>query len=247
MTAPSLVLAWCDDLYLLGHQASDWITDYVDVEESLAMGSIAQDHLAHAAALLGTCGFSAADRDRLIYERPASEWFPSLVSFIPPRDWPATVARQFLFNRATLVLRRHLEFSDRPRLQQLAEIISAEQDVHATHWERWLRIFAADEELSHEMAGRLTAAAGDAADLFGLPEGSEPDGLLVGATPAQMQRQWAQEVATVLQEVGLAVPALPVEPAHRTAGDTRPPLEGILAQVRSCRGPGGAREYEIYR
>ena len=49
----SLVLAWCDDLSLQSHQLSKWITDYFDLEESLAVGSIAQELLAHSAALMG--------------------------------------------------------------------------------------------------------------------------------------------------------------------------------------------------
>ncbi|MEW6470776.1 MAG: Phenylacetic acid catabolic protein [Actinomycetota bacterium] len=246
--AAPLILAWCDDEFLQGHQLSAWITDYVDVEESLAVGSMAQDHLAHAAALLGACGFTAVDRDGHIYERPASEWYPSRLSLLPEHDWPATVVRQLLFNRATLVMRRYLQIPDRPRMQQLAELVRAEQDVHSTHWERWVRILASDDELSEELADRLKRAADDAADLFGLPEGAkDPDVLLVGASRAEMQHQWAEEVSATLERLGAAVPPLPVDPVPRAPGHIFEALAGILAELRFSRGPEGARPYEVYR
>src|SRR5439155_6111071 len=140
-----------------------------------------------------------------------SEWYPSRLSLLPEQDWPATIARQLLSNRAILVLREYLQFPDGPRLEQLAELVRAEQDVHTAHWERWVRVFGSDHELSEEFADRLKRAAEDAEDLFGLPDGAKaPDVLLVGATPAQMQRQWAEEVSATLERLGFAVPELPV-------------------------------------
>ena len=40
MNASGMVLAFADDLFLHGHHLPRWVTDYVDIEESLAVGSI---------------------------------------------------------------------------------------------------------------------------------------------------------------------------------------------------------------
>lgn len=234
MNAP-LVLAWCDDLFLQGHQFAAWVTDYVDLEESLAMGSIAQDLLAHAAALMGTGGVSADERDWRIYERPAEEWFPSRVSFAPPGDWAAAVARGFVLNQATLVFRRSAELPDRPRVRELAELIWAEQDLHARHWQRWVHLLAHRPELSSRFRAALEQALADAADLFGGPPDAEPDEILVGATPLEWHRQWMADTTTALRQCGVPVPDLPSAPVARKPGHTSEALLDVLAELRSWR------------
>lgn len=234
MNAP-LVLAWCDDLFLQGHQFAAWVTDYVDLEESLTMGSIAQDLLAHTAALMGTCGVSADERDWRIYERPAEEWFPSRVSFAPRGDWAATVARGFVFNRAMLVFRRYADLPDRPRVRELAELIWAEQDLHARHWERWVRLLAHRDDLVSSFRAALDQALADAADLFGGPPDTEPDEILVGATPLEWHREWVTETAATLHDCGVAALHLPSVPVARKPGHTSEALLGVLAEVRSWR------------
>lgn len=243
-----LVVAWCDDLFLQGHQLARWITDYVDLEESLAMGSVAQEHLAHAAALLGACEMSDDERDAHVYERPAAQWFPSALSFLPRQDWPATVAHALLLNQGLLVLRGHVQLPDKPRVQQLAEIIRAEQDLHARHWARWVRVFASDPALAEEFTDRLNTAAGLAVDLFGFPLGDDgPDALVGNTAPAAMQREWAAATSAVLEEGGIAAPALPDTPQARLPGDTREALAHVISELRWARGPGGSNRYEVYR
>lgn len=235
MNAP-LVLAWCDDLFLQGHQFSAWVTDYVDLEESLTMGSIAQDLLAHTAALMGTCGVSAAERDWRVYERPAEEWYPSRVSLAPAGDWAAAVARGFVLNRATLVFRRYADLPDRPRVRELAQLIWAEQDLHARHWERWVRILANRPEVSAGFRAVLDQALNDAADLFGVPSGVEyPDEILTGASPLEMHTDWADDSARVLAACGVPGTRLPAAPAARKPGHTSEALLDILTEVRSWR------------
>jgi ring-1,2-phenylacetyl-CoA epoxidase subunit PaaC len=231
-----LVLAWCDDLFLQGHQLAAWVTDYVDLEESLTMGSIAQDLLAHAAALMGTCGVSAEERDWRIYERPAEEWFPSRVSLAPDGDWAAAVARGFVLNRATLVFRRYADLPDRPRVRELAQLIWAEQDLHARHWERWVRILASRPELSVGFRAALDQALNDAADLFGVPRGVDhPDEILTGASPLEMHTQWVQDSARSLAACGVPESCLPAAPSARKPGHTSEALLDILTEVRSWR------------
>jgi len=245
--ANPLVLAWCDDLFVQGHQFAEWITDYIDLEQSLAMGSISQELLAHSSALMGACGLSALDRDERIYRRPEAQWFPSAVSPVPAHDWPATVARGFLLNRATLVMRRALDLPAQPRVQQLADVIKAEEDLHGVHWERWISIFGRAPAIRDELAVAMEAAVADAADVFGLPEGAQGQGEddLLTRPRVELHTAWTAEVGDILEREGFPAPAFASEPAPRRPGG--PAVERILADLSFARGAGGAPQYEVYR
>ena len=62
MTA--LLRRWADDLFLHGHDLTRWITDYVDIEESMAVGSMSQEELAHGATLLEFAGDDPDHQER---------------------------------------------------------------------------------------------------------------------------------------------------------------------------------------
>lgn len=243
--ATPLILAWCDDLFVQGHQFASWITDYIDLEQSLAMGSISQELLAHSSALMGACGLSALGRDERVYRRPASEWFVSAVAPVPPHDWPATVARGFLLNRATLVMRRALRLPDQPRVQQLASVIQAEEDLHGVHWERWISIFDRTPAIRVELERAIAAAAHDAADVFGLPEGTTDEDDLLGEPRAALHRAWVAEVREVLDRHGYVWPPFADEPAPRRAGNAA--VSALLAGLSVARAENGAALYEVYR
>ena len=240
-----LVLAWCDDLFVQGHQFAGWITDYIDLEQSLAMGSISQELLAHSSALMGACGLSALDRDERIYRRPATQWFPSAVSPVPAHDWPATVARGFLLNRATLVMRQALELPDQPRVQQLADVIKGEEDLHGVHWERWISIFGRAPAIRDDLADAIETAAADAVDVFGLPDGTENEDDLLSRPRAELHAMWTAEVTDILGRNGFPSPTFAAEPAPRRPGGSA--VECILTDLSFARGEGGAPQYEVYR
>lgn len=243
------VLALCDDLFLQGHQLAEWIIDYVDLEESLAVGSISQELLAHSAALMGICGISAVDRDERIFGRPADHWFPSRVSFLPERNWPATVIRAFLLNQAVLAIRPFLAVPDRPRVQQLAELINAEEDLHANHWKRWVAILARDSATSEEFQQRTDEALVDAADLFGGLEASnghsDVEPILGQAELLVGQAAWTEAVTTLLSDCGLDITALSTESVPRRAGGKG--VQSMLDELRHARRPDGSSFYEVYQ
>jgi 1,2-phenylacetyl-CoA epoxidase catalytic subunit len=243
----SAVLAWCDDLFIQSQMLARWITDYVDLEESLAVGTLAQESLAHGVALLGAAGLGAAERDKWIFEREAHEWYPSRVGWSLTQDWSDTVARRLLLARGVLVMRRHVKFSDRQPSQQLLSLIYAEQELHCRHWERWLTVLARDPLLRRELNDHLVGAYDDATDLFGWPASSpEGDEMLIGDPPA-MREEWAREVCIIVEKLGLIGPGLdtPVDPRASAAG--LPGFADFLAVLTEARGPGGVRRYEVYR
>ncbi|MEW6470753.1 MAG: Phenylacetic acid catabolic protein [Actinomycetota bacterium] len=241
MSISAAVLPWSDDLFLHGQQLVRWITDYVDLEESLAVGSIAQEELAHANALMEQAGCSIEERDRRIYVREPSDWCPSALVLWPAHDWPATVARGFLLTRGLLVVVDWLGQRAGERLRRIASVIEAEQHLHAVHWCRWVDILAHTDG-AWPFAHYLAAAAETCGDLFGLPVGQ-----LAALDPEAMHRTWADSVKAELAGLGVAVPVLPDRVTERQPGGSGSELEELLRTVRALRAEHPEYVYRIYQ
>lgn len=239
-----VVLAWCDDLFVQGHQLSAWIVDYVDLEQSLAVGSIAQELLAHSAALMGICGLSAEQRDDRVFRRDASQWCPSRMAGLPAQDWPACVARGFLLNRAMLRLRDRIDLPGSSRVQQLTEVINSEQNLHSLHWLHWVRILSSDPELRPEFEAAMTAAVGEAADVFAPPPGANADELVPDESLVAGHEEFVQDVDTIMRENGLEVPKIVSTPRPRECGGTL--VEEVLVDLRYARQDDGSSQYAVY-
>jgi len=236
------VVPWADDLFLHCQQLIRWVTDYVDLEESLAIGSVAQEELAHAGVLLDLAGCTPEDRDRLIYRRELSGWHPSRLVLWNADDWPATVARGFLLTQGSLAMVSALEQVGGDRLAGAATVIAAEQQLHARHWRRWVEILAHDPDTTELFAASLAAAVAATDDFFGLP------GVLpVSLDPAALHRAFLDRVGKELVELGVDVPEFPAGPVGREPGGGAPGLDRLLHQVRRIRDAHPDRVYGICR
>jgi 1,2-phenylacetyl-CoA epoxidase catalytic subunit len=236
------VLPWADDLFLHCQELIRWVTDYVDLEESLAIGSVAQEELAHANALLEQSGCTLEERDWRIFVREQGEWFPSRLVLWPADDWPATVARGFLLTQGSLVVVARLQQHGGERLARTAAVVGAEQQLHARHWRRWVDILAREPDSAEAFGAYLAEAAAACADLFGFPRGRA-----ASLEPEPMHRAFLDAVGKDLVELGVPVPSFPTEPVERTAGGVGPQLARQLARVRQIRDAHPDRVYGIYR
>ncbi|MER7400522.1 hypothetical protein ABT381_33985, partial [Streptomyces sp. NPDC000151] len=72
--------ALADDLFLHAHRLAERTVDYTELEEALAVGSIAQEDLAHARTLLGLLGYDEAAADAHFFDRPAALWQPTALT-----------------------------------------------------------------------------------------------------------------------------------------------------------------------
>jgi 1,2-phenylacetyl-CoA epoxidase catalytic subunit len=230
---PPALRRYAEDQFLHGHLLSSWIVDYIDLEESLAVGSIAQEDLAHAALLIELAGEDAAGRDRFIYERPLARWWPSRLVVAGERDWPATVLRGLLVASAGLLLSRELAGAGPPRVGQAAATMRAEQELHLTHWAAWVRLLGDDPRTREELRTRASGVLPLARDLFGAAPG-------MPAAPVRhrLHAALAEQLHPLLDRAGLDASLLGAQPTARTAGDAQPGLARTLATVRALRvGP----------
>jgi 1,2-phenylacetyl-CoA epoxidase catalytic subunit len=233
------LLRVAEDRFLHGHLLSRWITDYVDLEESLAVGSIAQEELAHAATLMEFAGLDDEGRDDFIFERPVEDWQPSALVTHRLHDWPATVLRGYLLASVGEIGSVLLSHARRPELQSAGQVIAAEQRLHVTHWERWVTMLGRDDRTGDELRARAAAVLPLATDVFGAPAFDEANGEAAHAA-------WVDAVSGTLTEVGIAVDALGSAPTPRgtSAGSE---LADILGDVRSLRVGAGDGVRGLYR
>lgn len=250
--ADALLMAWAEDLYLHGSQLARWTTDYVDIEESLAVGSMAQEDIAHAGAFLRLRAFDAEMRHAFFYERGTEQWAPSsLMDWDPPGavPWPRTVVRGYLFSHAVDELAAKLSECGHSGVAETARVIRAEQRLHLSHWTRWVRILSRDSETSEEFREHVAAAGKRIHDLWGAPP--EITERKVAALQFELDlddlhARWGKRVQGTLASLGVEefpVPACPTP--RRSRGDSaflRPTLE----RLQFLRRDNPEFHYEVY-
>lgn len=242
MSGGAVLLAWADDLTVHGSRLARWITDYVDLEESLAAGSIAQQELAHAATLLELCGLDPKQRDALIFERGPASWSPSQLTVGEDDDWPASVAESFLLTHGVLALLDELGTGE------TVQVMRAEQRLHATHWERWVALLAAGD-LRDGFLPVLEAAVVRAGDLFGEPAAAfnPPAAPQPRIDLDAAHVRWAEALAGRLADLGLPPLQLPPSPQPRQRGDVSSVLVDLVATMRSVRTANPDFTYAVYQ
>lgn len=212
-----LWLALSDDLFVLGNRLGERIVDYIDLEESLAVGSIGQEALAHAETVLALHGFDESAADAHFFDRPQEQW---QVSRVIGRlgDWPSTVVCGLVIAAAVTVLAEERAAND-PAIAAIRN----EQRVHLDHWRRWARALAAWPETSEEFTQAYAEVTRCAGDLFG----AGPHNALPGALHGRL--------AALVSDSGGPGSRLPQLPVPRTAGMGSSVLADCLARGRLVR------------
>ena len=236
----ALLRRWADDLFLHGHDLTHWITDYVDIEESMAIGSMAQEELAHGATLLEFAGDDHERRDWLLYRRPVEEWTPSESVAHRVRDWPVAVARALLLTEATLTVVDHLADGEQGPFASALHVVRAEQELHARHWRRWVKILHGEPTTTDELRSAFDEQVQRSADLFGsLPD---DDGEVLG----ELHEEWRRRVGGVLEEAQVTDVDLPERARPRRRPGPDDDLAEILVGLRAVRTANPDWNYEIH-
>lgn len=212
-----LWLALAEDLFVLGNRLGERIVDYIDLEESLAVGSIGQEALAHAETILTLHGFDASAADAHLFERPQEQWRVSRVIGLLG-DWPSTVVCGLVISAAVSVLAEE-RAADEPAFAAIRD----EQLVHLDHWRRWARALAAWPETSEEFTRAYADVTHRAGDLFGAGPQDTP-------THALHAR-----LAALVGDSGVPGSRLPHRPVPRAAGTGGRVLADCLARGRLVR------------
>jgi ring-1,2-phenylacetyl-CoA epoxidase subunit PaaC len=150
-----LLRSMADDEFVIGFSDSEWTGIAPLLEEDVAMSSLSQDELGHAAALYGLLAeLTGEDADALAYDREPAAYRHARLLDHGRGDWAMTIARRYLYEAADQVRIEALKESDDAQLAGLAAKIDREEVYHRMHAQMWAdrlkdepRFVAALEEL----------------------------------------------------------------------------------------------------
>jgi ring-1,2-phenylacetyl-CoA epoxidase subunit PaaC len=208
----ALLLAMADDEFVIGFSDSEWTGIAPILEEDVAMSSLAQDELGHAAALydlLARLRDDGRDADAIAYDREPHEYRHCRLLDHGRGDWAMTIARRYLYDTADGVRLEALAASTFGPLRELVDKIRREERYHVMHATAWLERLAAH---AGEPRERLTAALEElgphAATVFTpLPNETalvEAGG--IAAPMAGLEARWRASIASTFVDLGLPMP-----------------------------------------
>ncbi len=208
-----LLLALADDEFVLGFADSEWTGIAPILEEDVALSSIAQDELGHAAALYALLGrLTDRDPDAIAYDRSPADYRHARLLDHPRGDWAATIARRWLYDTADGIRIESLAGSSWQPLAELAALIAREERYHRLHVGTWLeRLAAAGGEARARLLVAWEDLRPDAATVLApLPgEASLVEAGILPMPSAELDRRWREAIAPLLARVRLPVPPRP--------------------------------------
>lgn len=205
-----LLLSMADDEFVIGFSDSEWTGIAPLLEEDVAMSSLAQDELGHAAAFYELlAGLTDTTADAIAYDREPVAYRHCRLLDHGRGDWAMTIARRYLYDSADAIRLDALAAGSWPALADLVGKVIREERYHRMHAEAWLDRLARARAGSRE---RLIAAfatlAPDAATVF-TPLPHEQDLIDSGvlAEPmSDLEQTWRTSIEPTLIRLRLPMP-----------------------------------------
>jgi ring-1,2-phenylacetyl-CoA epoxidase subunit PaaC len=213
-----LIRSMADDEFVIGFSDSEWTGIAPLLEEDVAMSSLAQDELGHAAALYGLlANLTGDDPDALAYDRAPEAYRHCRLLDHGRGDWAMTIARRFLYESADAIRLEGLAGGSWAPLADLVGKLMREERYHRMHIGAWLdRLARNDGEARSRLLVALRELAPDAATVF-TPLSDEPTLIEAGVLAAPMvelERRWRDTIAPVMSSLDLPMPPPATQPAR---------------------------------
>jgi ring-1,2-phenylacetyl-CoA epoxidase subunit PaaC len=209
-----LLLSMADDEFVIGFSDSEWTGIAPLLEEDVAMSSLAQDELGHAAALYGLLAeLTGSDPDAIAYDREPAEYRHCRLLDHGRGDWAKTIARRFLYDSADVTRLEALASGSWTPLAELVGKLVREERYHRMHAGAWLdRLARRDGEPRDRLLAALTELAPDAATVFTQldDEALLLEAGILDAPTAELEDRWRASIAPIFGDLDLPMPP----PAH---------------------------------
>ena len=217
------VLAHADDNLVLAQRLGEWISRAPELEEDIALGNIALDHLGVARALYTRAAQiegGGRDEDHYAMRRAEREFTNLILVEQPNGDFAHTMVRGLFFDAYQVDLWDHLSASSDPAVAGIATRAAKEARYHLRHSSAWvIRLGDGTEESS-----RRAQAAVDALWRY-------TDEMFEG--PGEVSRErWMATVGVVLDQAGLVIPDDPYQRGGGRRGLHSEHLGPLLAEMQ---------------
>lgn len=228
-------LGLADNALVIGHRLSEWCGHGPILEQDIALTNTSLDHLGQARSLYqyaaeqvnalpmeakqklfssealqaNIVAGNAIDEDDLAYLRDAWDFKNALLTEQPNKDWAYTVVRSLYFDVFQNFLFRELQQSKDVTLAAIAEKSVKETIYHKRWSSEWVIRLGDGTEESHV---RVQNAVNDlwpyTGELFKMNKTeSAVLALGIGADLESIKQLWYKEIAAVLEQATLAMPA----------------------------------------
>src|SRR4029077_16251136 len=200
----SLLRSMADDEFVIGFSDSEWTGIAPILEEDIAMSSLAQDELGHAAALYGLLAdLTGTDVDAMAYDREPADYRHCRLLDHGRGDWAMTIARRFLYDSADVVRLQAVADGSWAPLAGLVGKLLREERYHRMHAGAWLdRLARNDGEARDRLLAALRELGPDAATVFApLPDERAlmEAGILAVSMP-ELDARWRAAIGPVFAE-----------------------------------------------
>jgi ring-1,2-phenylacetyl-CoA epoxidase subunit PaaC len=243
MTLPAVALAgllrsMADDEFVIGFSDSEWTGIAPILEEDVAMSSLAQDELGHAAALYALLGdLLGTSPDVLAYDRQPDDYRHCRLLDHGRGDWAMTIARRYLYDSADAVRLDALAHGSWDPLAGLVGKLIREERYHRMHAGAWLeRLARSGGEARTRLLRALRELGHDAATVFApLPEEATlVDAGILGAPMSELEIRWRASIAPTFAELDLPMP-LPASQPERGRLDHSRAFRSLWQEFTSVR------------
>ncbi len=233
-----LLRSMADDEFVIGFSDSEWTGIAPLLEEDIAMSSLAQDELGHAAALYARLGeLLGADPDALAYDRQPEAYRHCRLLDHGRGDWAMTIARRYLYDTADGVRLEALAGGSWSPLADLVGKLIREERYHRMHVGAWLeRLARVDGEARTRLLLALRELQYDAATVF-TPLAEEPaliDAAILSASMPELEARWRAQIGPVFASLDLPMPPPAARP-ERGRLDHAPAFRWLWSEFTSVR------------
>lgn len=206
------VLRLGDNALVLGQRLGEWCGHGPVLEEDIALTNISLDLIGQARSLLTYAGEIEGlgrDEDKLAFFRDAGDFRNILLLEQPNGDFGDTIARSFLYDHFAFLLFEALLQSNDTQIAAIAAKSIKEVTYHRRHSSEWVIRLGDGTAESHdriqESINRLWEFSGEMFKADGIDLACTATG--AGVDPSSLHASWKKNVAEVLMEATLEMPA----------------------------------------
>jgi ring-1,2-phenylacetyl-CoA epoxidase subunit PaaC len=226
-----------DDNVVLGQRLAEYISYAPDLEEDLAVGNFALDHIGVANHLFTYAAeIEGGDRDAdgFAMLRSEREYTNLLLVEQPHEDFAGLIVRQFFFDAYQVVLWEALATSKDQTIAGIAQRAAKEATYHLRHSSAWVIRLGDGTAESHE---RMQAAVDRlwkfTAEMFETDDvDAEMAAVGIGVNPSTLSVIWLEIPDRVFEEATLTRPADPFQTSGGRTGMHTEYLGKLLAEMQ---------------
>jgi len=201
-----------DTCLILAQRLGEWCGHAPVLEEDIAMTNMALDLVGQARALLTRAGQlegRAHDEDQLAFLRNERDYFNATLVELPRGDFAFSVLRNAMAATLLKLLWERLQSSSDAEVAAIAAKAIKEARYHQQHAADWaVRLGDGTDESRSRMENALAQLWRYVPELFAadaIDEAARASGL--GPAWSELREAWFSEMASVLDEATLAMPA----------------------------------------